>query len=275
MVLPYLENIILHCGIEMKINVISDLHLECAPLELPGGDILILSGDICEAKHASRQHYKKFFHEECAKYREVIYVMGNHEHYSGKFQLTYSELRAAMPSNVRLLENESYEVDGVLFIGATLWTDMNKQDPVTMVNIPYYLNDYKYITEYNERSNSYYKLTPQTTVRAHHESRKYISDTLRARRQSGSTGPVVVCTHHAPSFNSVAEKYRDDHIMNGAFYSDLEDLIQEFPEIALYTHGHTHTRFDYMIGSTRVVCNPRGYHPYESTGFDLNFTIEV
>jgi hypothetical protein len=35
------------------------------------------------------------------------------------------------------------------------------------------------------------------------------------------------------------------------------------PNIKLWTHGHTHEDFDYMVGSTRVFCNPRGYHDYE------------
>jgi hypothetical protein len=52
--------------------------------------------------------------------------------------------------------------------------------------------------------------------------------------------------------------------MNGGYHSDLSELILSNPQIKLWTHGHTHELFDYMIGSTRVVCNPRGYHSYES-----------
>ena len=51
--------------------------------------------------------------------------------------------------------------------------------------------------------------------------------------------------------------------MNGAYSSRLDQFILDNPQIKLWTHGHTHEEFDYMIGSTRVVCNPRGYINYE------------
>ena len=52
--------------------------------------------------------------------------------------------------------------------------------------------------------------------------------------------------------------------MNGAYSSNLDEFIMDRPQIKLWTHGHTHEDFDYMIGSTRIVCNPRGYINYES-----------
>jgi Icc-related predicted phosphoesterase len=73
----------------------------------------------------------------------------------------------------------------------------------------------------------------------------------------------VVVTHHAPSKASIKPQYAGDHLMNGAYSSDLSEFILANPQIKLWTHGHTHDVFDYMIGSTRVVCNPRGYHLYE------------
>ena len=104
----------------MKINVISDLHIDFADLTLPGGDVLILSGDVMEAKSFKRDMYNpdmvllehervdqrpdryyRFLAEECsAKYREVIYVMGNHEHYGFQFHKTYNQLKSQLPENV-------------------------------------------------------------------------------------------------------------------------------------------------------------------------------
>jgi hypothetical protein len=65
--------------------------------------------------------------------------------------------------------------------------------------------------------------------------------------------------------------------MNGAYSSDLSDLILDHPQIKFWTHGHTHDQFDYMIGSTRVVCNPRGYKGYEESAeyFDPTFGFEI
>ena len=132
----------------MHVNVISDLHLEFGDLELPGGDVLILSGDIAESRTLRKYKYDplnlmteegnpkrldraaRFFQEECAKYRQVIYVMGNHEHYHGKYTKTWHELIAEMPDNVEVLEDQHIEIDGVLFLGATLWTDCNKGNPM-------------------------------------------------------------------------------------------------------------------------------------------------
>ena len=84
---------------------------------------------------------------------------------------------------------------------------------------------------------------------------------------------VVVVGHHTPSHTSCHPRYKDDQIMNGGYHSDLTKFILDRPGIKLWTHGHTHELFDYMIGSTRVVCNPRGYINYE--GRADNFTLKV
>ena len=73
----------------------------------------------------------------------------------------------------------------------------------------------------------------------------------------------VVVGHHTPSPFSVHPKYAHDTLMNGGYHTDLTEFILDRPQIKMWTHGHTHEQFDYMIGSTRVVCNPRGYAGYE------------
>ena len=74
---------------------------------------------------------------------------------------------------------------------------------------------------------------------------------------------AVIVGHHAPSSVSVKPRYQGDHYVNGAYNSDLSEFILDHPQIVLWTHGHTHDGFDYMIGTTRVLCNPRGYDGYE------------
>jgi hypothetical protein len=83
----------------------------------------------------------------------------------------------------------------------------------------------------------------------------------------------VVVGHHAPCKLSTKPQYQDDVLMNGAYSSDLSEFILDHPQIKLWTHGHTHDRFDYMIGSTRIVCNPRGYINYEDCAdrFELQY----
>lgn len=264
----------------MKINVISDLHLEFEDLTLPGGDVLIISGDACEARKLKRDQYQpagvtmlpheksnlrpdrwyRFFEEECAKYRETVYVMGNHEHYGFKYHKTYEHLLTNLPDHVTLLENQTHDIDGVTFVGATLWTDMNREDPLTMYHMTSMMSDYKQITMFNEVKSVYHRLQPEKTVADFYRSRDYIQHVV----ESDATRKYVVVTHHAPSRSSTHPRYQQDTLMNGAYSSDLSEFILEHPQIRLWTHGHTHDPFDYMIGSTRVVCNPRGYAGYES-----------
>jgi hypothetical protein len=273
----------------MKVNVISDLHLEFGDLELPGGDVLILSGDVCESRTLLKYKYdplnimteldnpkrmdraQRFFIEECAKYRHVLYVMGNHEHYHGRYDKTVHELKATVPDNVTVLENENIEIDGVLFLGATLWTDCNKGNPMCHQVLKYGMNDYRAITI--KHHNIYRKLDPKDTAETHMRTKEYFKTMLELNRDKN----VVVCTHHAPSYASVHEHYAHDTDMNGGYASDLSEFILDHENIRFWTHGHMHDPSDYMIGQCRVICNPRGYRGYETqanifdptVGFDI------
>lgn len=275
----------------MFVNLMSDLHLEFGDITLPGGDVLILAGDICEAKHlkmadytpevialnertgVKSHRYMRFFHEECAKYKDVIYVMGNHCHYGFRFDKTYNHLKEHIPGNIHLLEKESIELNGVLFIGATLWTNCNNADSITLYTLKHSMNDYRVVQNYYPDKNLYHKLIPEFTYADHIKAIRYIEKTARANADK----TVVVVTHHAPSFMSIGEQFRGDHHMNGGYASDLSELILENPNIKVWTHGHTHSVFDYQIGECRVLCNPRGYYGYEhrAQDFDPTFGFDV
>jgi Icc-related predicted phosphoesterase len=271
----------------MKIHYVSDLHLDVSGfLDLPGGDVLILAGDLCEAKALRKEFHQTkvvdrepgefpcydFFHSVVPKYKKVFMIMGNHEHYHGKFWKTKTELMSMMPANVTLLENECEEYEGVLFVGATLWTDMNKADPLTMSAIANYMNDYKVITYQYPEYNAYHKMRPSDTVKMHFKSKQYIEETVQQHKDK----PVVVITHMAPTFESVNEKYKGETMSNGAYCSDLSNLILDNENIRVWVHGHVHDPVDYMVGWCRVVCNPRGYLPWEGdNGFQPEQHFEV
>ena len=61
--------------------------------------------------------------------------------------------------------------------------------------------------------------------------------------------------------------------MNGAYSSDLSEFILDHPEIKVWTHGHTHDNFDYIVGECRIICNPRGYKGYEQQAENFDPTI--
>ncbi|NBO24670.1 MAG: hypothetical protein EBU93_05505, partial [Chlamydiae bacterium] len=139
----------------MKLALASDVHLEFGDINLENtenADILILAGDICVAKDCIDPNYmgernRNFFQRVTTQFPKVIYVMGNHEHYDGDFIKSKNILQKMFDdlflSNVFLLEKESITIDNFTFIGGTLWTDMNKKDPLTMWNAGKSMNDYK------------------------------------------------------------------------------------------------------------------------------------
>jgi Icc-related predicted phosphoesterase len=281
----------------MKIAVASDIHLEFGSISLENtenADVLILSGDICVAKDLMNKDnndildrfgrseaWHQFFQECSDRFPHVIYVMGNHEHYHGDYRDTITNLRDRLSyiRNLRILDKECFVVDDVTFIGGTLWTDMNKEDPITLLHMKGMMNDFRCVNnsnrvtifkdedgKFHERKS---RFTPEDAVEDH----KQMMDYIRLMIEGKFEQKFVVVGHHAPSKQSTHPRYQKEEIMNGGYSSDLNDFIMDHPQIKLWTHGHTHEDFDYMIGSTRIVCNPRGYDGYENRAsrFELKF----
>ncbi len=301
----------------MKFALCSDLHLEFGHIKLlntESADVLVLSGDICVAKDLAFKDSKrslewmKFFEQVASEFKDVIYIMGNHEHYHGDFAKSYDLIRGALQElpNIHVMEKEFIRLGDVTFVCGTLWTDMNKEDPITLNHIKGYMNDYRIIENSNEMSQfkkaiykkdeegnyimqkigevnstvlDHYeietrpsKFSPELSVQEHKATLKFIADVVDAE----PTTKFVVVGHHAPSKLSTKPRYEKDVQVNGAYSSDLSEFMLDRPQIKVWTHGHTHHNFDYMIGSTRVVANPRGYHMYEEQAdtFKLQY-IEV
>jgi len=211
----------------------------------------------------------------------VIYIMGNHEHYHGDFSDTVNILIEHLGhlNNLHILNTESVVINDTTFIGGTLWTDMNKEDKMTMAVVKGLMNDFKIVADtrvpvhYKDFEGNFQirpgKLTPETVFNDHKEMLEYIRVCVEGKFDQ----KFVVVGHHAPSKLSTKPKYQNDTLMNGAYSSDLTDFMIDHPQIKMWTHGHTHDGFDYMVGSTRVVCNPRGYINYEDSAenFQLKF----
>ena len=247
----------------MLIRLMSDLHLEFSSgdMDVPvlptdKDTVLILAGDIGLAKKPYT--YNDFLEKMSSQFRDVIYILGNHEHYKGSFENSKSKIYLDLLSleNVHVMEKESITIDDTTFIAATLWTDMNCHDTLCMYQAKLTMNDYKTIRVQNYKR----KLDPKDTVADHLNARHYIFKEIEKHDKT------VVITHHAPSYKSIAEEFRGDSI-NGAYVSELfEDIADTKPDV--WIHGHTHTSLDYKLEDTRVICNPRGY--YTESGKYLN-----
>lgn len=261
----------------MRILQMSDIHLEFE-FFLPKveADVLMLNGDICVADYFTKSRESKYwikgerqreFFQYCAdNYEHVIYIMGNHEHYSGTFTKTADIIRQNIPSDVHFLDNEYVDIDGIRFIGTTLWTDLNRGNPITEQALKGMMTDFRIIKhKYND---GWGKFSPAKSRTEHFVALEYIN------RYSADQQRVVVMTHHAPSQLSIHPKYQNDDHMNGGYYSDLSEFILDRPQIELWTHGHMHDCFDYEIGNTRVLCNPKGYND-ENKFFKPNRIIEI
>lgn len=277
----------------MKIAVCSDLHLEFGPISLENtenAEVLILSGDICVANdlreldkgdNDKSNQYHTFFQECCARFPSVIYIAGNHEHYHGDFAKSIGNIRDRLGYlvNLHVLDKESVLINNVFFIGGTLWTDMNKEDGITLMHMKSMMNDFRSVensarkTHYKDTlGNSHVRIarfTPDDAVEDHKKMLEYVKIMIEGKHDQ----KIVVVGHHAPSKLSTHPRYAKEEIMNGGYSSDLSEFILDHPQIKLWTHGHTHENFDYLIGSTRIVCNPRGYINYEASAD--NFTLKT
>lgn len=250
----------------MKIGVLSDLHLPTYGTQLQPAqacDVMILAGDIAEGLAGIAW-------AETVYTCPIIYVIGNHEFYGHDMDVLDRQLQERVEgTNITLLRDAMTVIAGVRFIGATLWTDFELfgTPEVSAHFARSGMNDYKVIGKGGGA------LMPADTRALHRASRAYLERTLA----EPFAGKTVVVTHHAPSPKSVAPRFLGDPF-TPCFVSDLETLVAA-SGAALWIHGHVHDSFDYTLGQTRVLCNPKGYRgeelERESPPFRWDYTVEL
>lgn len=250
----------------MIIGILSDLHLRPQE-ELPrphfAGDVMILAGDICAGKGGIEWALATF---DC----DVLYVPGNHEYYNHNVSTLDAELSdLCAGTRVRVLQNNVVVLNGVRFVGCTLWTDFDlygtQRESAEAAGRK--INDFAVI------GHGTLLLTPPQRLTLHRRSRAFLEEVL-AQPFDGRT---VVITHHAPSARSVAPRFQGDALAT-AYVSNLDGLVER-SSADLWVHGHVHDSFDYTIGNTRVLCNAKGRHgedmERESPPFRWNYTVEL
>lgn len=266
----------------MKFRLVSDLHLDFSQYILPtlpddSDTVLLVAGDTGEGRYLTILW--QFLDAHAHRFRAVIMVLGNHCLYGTNFYLHAGKVKEELRKNydnVYLLDNDVFKLDDdTVIVGATMWTDFEKGSPIAMGNSLRCMADYMWI--YTDDSGySPVRITPVELYNAHRHSIAYIKAAVHKYKNLGNK--VVVMTHHAPTWQSVGDGFEGD-ALNGSFVSDLSDLILDTkPEI--WCHGHTHSARDYLVGDTRVLCNPRGYHSSrtgygERTEWNPELTFEV
>jgi predicted phosphodiesterase len=253
----------------MKLQVLSDLHLSQGGLAHPktDADIVILAGDIARPEEAVA--WAAVFD------KPVLYVAGNHEFYGGSIEGTVPKLKDfCWGTKVRVLDDEAVVIDGVRFLGSTLWTDMRlfgegAASVAAADAAKRFMRDYSriHIDEAGQRP-----FTPGHAQALFDRHSAWLAQQLEQHHD----GPTVVITHHAPSPLSIHPRFAGSPI-NACFVSNAEHLLGR-ERVQLWIHGHTHDSFDYVCNGTRVICNPRGYarnDVNENAAFNPGFVVEA
>ncbi|MGH2861660.1 MAG: metallophosphoesterase [Solirubrobacteraceae bacterium] len=249
----------------MRLHVLSDLHLEHAAFIVPevDADVVVLAGDVAPGTAGiewMRRHLDG---------RPVLYVAGNHEFYGHELPGLMPRLKdAARGTQIHVLENDEIVIDGVRFLGCSLWSDFDFAGPESRANTmricERLVNDYKQI----HASDPDRPLRAQDTRDLHLASRAWLARRLAAPHD----GPTVVVTHHAP----LVRRRPENPLMaiGGAFASDLSELMGR-TQVDLWIFGHIHRAVDTEVDGTRVLSNQRGYPHEPVTDFDPGLVVDI
>lgn len=276
----------------MRLRIFSDIHLEFGDFYVDHHpedqhSVLVLAGDVGLVHKPSnmKERFLPFLSRCADQFRYVVMVVGNHEHYGGSLHRTVDDLKKAIDAagiqRVIVLEKETFVVDGVAFIGATMWTNCDNFSPYAQF---YWANmtDFRVIRTGPNATLPYVrKFHAEDSWVEWQRSRDYLFSAMKKENEQGNK--IVVITHHAPSHQSINPMYAGSNL-NMFYYSDMvHDVMDYNPD--LWIHGHVHNALDYKIDSmeevckTRVVCNPRGYYGEESApdsrGFDRQKFVEL
>lgn len=242
----------------MRINYFSDVHLEFGELTPPqtDADLVIAAGDIGVFNQGV--HWLKKLN------KPVIYVAGNHEFYFNEYHQVLSMLRSSCAhSNIHFLEKDPLILDGVRFLGCTLWTDLMAEGQEKANILSNTINDFHRIL-YGDKI-----FDLANHIELHQQSIEWLTKQLA----TPFDGKTIIVTHHAPtewSWNRSPNSTRQL-----AYCNDLKYLLHQH-DITAWFHGHIHHVSDYRIGETRVLSNTRGYCTMQTIDdFDINRVVDI
>ena len=256
---------------DVNIQLLSDLHLESnpnfVPQPAPGADVLVLAGDIGSYQNDSSLTrlgigdfgLGRFTNWPCP----VVFVPGNHEYDGQEFDVAHARLKDVCARlGFTWLEREVALINGVRFIGCTLWTDFDAITTALALTREVTLGQQLVARDKAFRAANF----ALKKNHALYAGQPMLAEAVRARglesqawlREALSTsynGTTVVVTHFAPSLRSADPRY-GLHPGTAGFCNVLDDLLAK---AQLWLHGHLHCPIDYTVGNCRVVANPLGY----------------
>ncbi|UYO00185.1 MAG: metallophosphoesterase family protein [Devosia sp.] len=246
----------------------SDLHCDSTfwvPDRIPPHHAMIIAGDVDKAAAETEQTLLMLARWSPAP---IVFVPGNHDVMSAGLDAWDSGNGDLLDRGIHVLSSgQTVVIEGVRFVGATLWTDFSLADDVfgSEAWAAKHMPEYQRVKKPDGTA-----IWPADTRAAHAQHRA----TIDAALSQPFAGPTVVVTHHAPSRRSIAGSVE---VSDAAFASDLEPMIMRH-QPTLWVHGHVHQHHDYLIGNTRIIANPRGYQGPdhgEDSGFIEDLVVEV
>jgi len=250
----------------MKIQLLSDLHLEVhpqyRPVPAPGADLLVLAGDIGSYQAGSQLTDTDFglgrFSPHEGWPTPVLYVPGNHEYDGLEYDEAHARLRTTCERlGITWLEREVTVIEGVRFVGTTLWSDFEAlvpaQGPLTaqLKAREKALRAANFYLRKNSTLRAGERLLAEDLQRLGRECQAWLRQALSVPHE----GTTVVVTHFAPSLRSADPRYGLTPGTAG-FCNALDDLL---PRAQWWLHGHLHCPQDYLSQGCRVVANTLGY----------------
>lgn len=245
------------------IQVASDIHLEFyddSNPELflrfvkPSAPYLALLGDI---GYPTSRIYFDFLKYCSENFEQVLLISGNHEYYDClKNLLTMKEIDLEIEKicsqlgNVHYLNNSTYELDNILFIGTTLWSEMDDEDKQFQAGL--FVNDYKYTIVDFEQGCNY--LGPSMVNLLFARNVRFLIETI----ENNLDREIVILSHHLPTFSAIDPKYYSNPV-NFAYASELDWMFYQYP-IKMWLFGHTHSPVRIKVSKTKLHCNPVGYN---------------
>jgi hypothetical protein len=255
----------LHVDINKDFNLLESLpdgNVDFIPLV----DNLIIAGDLITNWNPA---LVISFLKQCkSKFKNVIYILGNHEYYKSP--------HAGINATIKAYENICQETDVILL---TKNTPLITIDGINIIGVTLWANAYRHGKPL-EYTNDIYMI-PKYSVEAfcqeHLNDLNVLTNLISLQKE-----PCIVVTHFSPlGQNSLAKKYHGSPA-NVFYYTPLYDLIKTLPDKSYWIFGHTHHNITEVIDSESVNINKKSVtvtnncygYDHECKDFTLSKYIE-